>query len=50
MTREERENAIRCLKIWIEKEPYLQTYKTCLEALESKQCEELFNDKISQKR
>lgn len=34
MTREERENAIRCLKLWIEKEPYLQTYKTCLEALE----------------
>lgn len=34
MTREERENAIRCLKLWIEKEPYIQTYKTCLEALE----------------
>lgn len=34
MTREERENAIRCLKLWIEREPQLQTYKTCLEALE----------------
>lgn len=34
MTREERENAIRCLKLWIEREPYIQTYKTCLEALE----------------
>lgn len=34
MTREERDNAIRCLKLWIEKEPYIQTYKTCLEALE----------------
>lgn len=37
MTREERDNAIRCIKKWIEKEPYLQTYKTCLEALE--QCQ-----------
>lgn len=35
MTDEERKNAIRCLKKWIEKEPYLQTYKTCLEALEA---------------
>lgn len=34
MTREEREQAIRCLKIWIEREPYIQTYKICLEALE----------------
>lgn len=34
MTREERENAMRCLKLWIEREPYIQTYKTCLEALE----------------
>lgn len=34
MTREERENAIRCLKMWIEREPQLQTYRTCLEALE----------------
>ena len=34
MTREEKENAIKCLKLWIEREPYLQTYKTCLEALE----------------
>lgn len=39
MTREERENAIRCLKMWIEKEPYLQTYKTCLEALEQEPCD-----------
>ncbi len=37
MTREERDNAIHCIKKWIEKEPYLQTYKTCLEALE--QCQ-----------
>ncbi len=37
MTREERDNAIRCIKKWAEKEPYLQTYKTCLEALE--QCQ-----------
>jgi len=34
MTNAERENAIRCLKLWIEREPQLQTYKTCLEALE----------------
>lgn len=34
MTREERENAVRCLKKWIEREPYIQTYKTCLEVLE----------------
>ena len=34
MTREERENAIRCLKLWIEREPQIQTYKICLEALE----------------
>ena len=34
MTREERENAIRCLKMWIERETQIQTYKTCLEALE----------------
>lgn len=35
MTAEERDNAIRCLKKWIEQAPYLQTYKTCLEALEA---------------
>ena len=34
MTKEERENAIRCLKLWVEREPQLQTYKTALEALE----------------
>lgn len=34
MTREERENAIKCLNLWIEREPQLQTYKTALEALE----------------
>ena len=34
MTNEEKENAIRCLKLWIEREPQLQTYKTALEALE----------------
>ena len=34
MTNKERENAIRCLKLWIEREPQIQTYKTCLEALE----------------
>ncbi len=34
MTNTERENAIRCLKLWIEREPYMQTYKTCLESLE----------------
>lgn len=34
MTKGERENAIRCLKLWMEREPQLQTYKTCLEALE----------------
>jgi hypothetical protein len=33
MTNEERKNAIRCLKLWIEREPQIQTYKTCLEAL-----------------
>ena len=35
MTAEERDNAIRCLKKWSEEAPYLQTYKTCLEALEA---------------
>jgi hypothetical protein len=40
MTREERENAIRCLKMWIEREPQLQTYRTCLEALEQEPCED----------
>ena len=34
MTREERDNAIRCIKKWSEEQPYLQIYKTCLEALE----------------
>ena len=34
MTEEERDNAIRCVKKWSEEAPYLQTYKTCLEALE----------------
>ena len=34
MTNAERKNAIRCLKLWIEREPQIQTYKTCLEALE----------------
>ncbi len=37
MTREERDNAIRCIRKWAEKEPFLQTYKACLEALE--QCQ-----------
>ncbi len=37
MTNEERNNAIRCIKKWSEENPYLQTYKTCLEAL--KQCQ-----------
>ncbi len=37
MTNEERNNAIRCMKKWSEENPYLQTYKTCLEALE--QCQ-----------
>ena len=39
MTNEEWENAIRCLKLWIEREPQIQTYKTCLEALEQQPCE-----------
>lgn len=44
MTREERENAIRCLKLWIEREPQLQTYKTCLEALQKQErIEEIIN-------
>lgn len=43
MTRAERENAIRCLKLWIEKEPYIQTYKTCLEALEQESCEDWYD-------
>ncbi len=34
MTREERENAIRCLKKWSEESPYIRTYRTALEALE----------------
>lgn len=40
MTNEERENAIRCLKLWIEREPQIQTYKTCLEALEQQPCDD----------
>lgn len=40
MTKAELENAKRCLKLWIEKESYLQTYKTCLEALEQIDTEE----------
>jgi len=43
MTNEERENAIRCLKLWIEREPQLQTYKTCLEALEQEPCEDVIS-------
>lgn len=37
ITREERDNAIRFIKKWHEGQLYLQTYKTCLEALE--QCQ-----------
>lgn len=44
MTKEERENAIRCLKLWIEREPQLQTYKTCLEALEQQSKTEYCKD------
>ena len=40
MTNEERENAIRCLKLWIEREPQIQTYKICLEALEQHPCDD----------
>lgn len=49
MTNEERNNAIRCVKKWSEENPYLQTYKTCLEALEQCQAtdvaEHLFCDR-----
>lgn len=43
MDREERKNAIRCLKMWIEREPQIQTYKTCLEALEQQPCEDVIS-------
>jgi len=45
MTNEERENAIRCLKLWIEREPQIQTYKTCLEALEQQPCEDIAQER-----
>ena len=44
MTREERENAIRCMKMWIEREPQIQTYKTCLESLKQEPLTDVLNE------